>query len=145
MFEKVLVVVDGSAEALGAAKKAYSLLKEGCAKEITLLHVGFNPWVGLPIEDGVLGPTDEEVFRRRTEQLAQSISDKVKESIGSAQVNLRVEYGNVVDTICKIAKNDNYDLIVVGHGGEGKINRLMLGSVSSKLANIAPCPVLIYR
>lgn len=143
MFQKVLVPVDGSKESLEAVKKAYSLLEEGCAKEINILHVGFEPSEAYHYDS--VTPMDAEVFKKSGEKIAQRIADQVKEITGSAALNFRVEYGNVVDTICTIAEKDNYDLIVLGHRGLGKVERLMLGSVSNKVANIAPCAVLIIR
>jgi nucleotide-binding universal stress UspA family protein len=37
------------------------------------------------------------------------------------------------------------DLIVVGSRGRGAVKRLLLGSVSDRIAHLAPVPVLIVR
>ncbi len=41
------------------------------------------------------------------------------------------------------AGEDGVDLLVAGSRGYGPMTRLLLGSVSSRLVAIAPCPVLV--
>ena len=53
--------------------------------------------------------------------------------------------GNVANEIAKFAKNQQSNLIIVGSKGLGATMRLLLGSVSNKLANNSPCSVLIVR
>ena len=48
-------------------------------------------------------------------------------------------------TILDLARECHADLIVVGSRGHGRVPGLLLGSVSQKLASLAPCPVLIAR
>ena len=42
-----------------------------------------------------------------------------------------------------IAKEKAADVIVVGKRGAGPVERLLLGSVSHKLVNLAPLPVIV--
>ena len=49
------------------------------------------------------------------------------------------------EVIIEAAKQANADLIVVGTHGHGAAKRLVLGSVSTKLAHEAPCDVLVVR
>ena len=48
-------------------------------------------------------------------------------------------------TILNVARERHAVLIVVGSRGHGRVPSLLLGSVSQKLASIAPCSVLIAR
>jgi nucleotide-binding universal stress UspA family protein len=56
---------------------------------------------------------------------------------------IKVEVGDPADEILKEAAAGNYDLIVTGTRGHGPVARLVLGSVSHKVAEQAPCKVLL--
>ena len=45
----------------------------------------------------------------------------------------------------EIAKEKNVDMIVMGSRGLGGITQFLLGSVSDRVTDHAPCPVLIVR
>ena len=53
--------------------------------------------------------------------------------------------GVVVEEICKLAKERDAQLLVVGAHGWGSIRRFVFGSVSTGLLHEAPCPVLVAR
>lgn len=49
------------------------------------------------------------------------------------------------DEIVKTAKEGEFDLIVMGHRGLGRVKEFFLGSVSDRVADEAHCPVLIVK
>ena len=53
--------------------------------------------------------------------------------------------GNVVDKIVKTAKEENFDLIVIGARGLSKFEEILMGSVSHGVVEAAPCPVIVTR
>jgi nucleotide-binding universal stress UspA family protein len=53
--------------------------------------------------------------------------------------------GNITNEIIKLAKKEQCNLIIVGSRGLGATLRFFLGSVSNKLANNAPCSILIVK
>lgn len=53
--------------------------------------------------------------------------------------------GDAVEEILKVARATGADLLVVGTHDSTGLERLLLGSVASKLAKRAPCSVLIVR
>ena len=57
--------------------------------------------------------------------------------------DMKILYGDPVEEICREALEGCYDLIVAGSRQRGTVGRLVLGSVSGKLVNNAPCPVLV--
>ena len=54
-----------------------------------------------------------------------------------------VEEGNPGHVICKIANEEEVDLIIVGSRGQGTIRRTLMGSVSSYTVHHAHAPVLV--
>ncbi len=57
--------------------------------------------------------------------------------------SIEVKVGDVADEIIKASKN--YDLVVIGSRGLGKLKSALLGSVSSKVVEHARCPVLVIK
>ena len=51
--------------------------------------------------------------------------------------------GEVAETVIDIAKEKAVNAIVVGKRGAGPVEQLLLGSVSRKLASLAPVPVIV--
>lgn len=56
-----------------------------------------------------------------------------------------LEEGDPASTIARVAKEGNYDLVVMGTHGRTGLSHLMMGSVAEKVVRMAPCPVLTYR
>jgi len=57
----------------------------------------------------------------------------------------RLEHGQPADKLIQLAKDESFDLIVIGSRGLGSIARFFLGSVSDKVSHHATCSVLIAR
>jgi nucleotide-binding universal stress UspA family protein len=64
----------------------------------------------------------------------------------------RIEIGNSVDTILRVAREEKCDLILVGEAALGMLRRwllrnagLSIGSVASRVAELADVPVLVAR
>ena len=53
--------------------------------------------------------------------------------------------GDPAEEIMNVASKRNADLIVMGAKGLGKIDRILLGSVSTRVVQYATCPVLVVR
>lgn len=47
--------------------------------------------------------------------------------------------------IVKMAKEEDFDIIVIGGRGLGGVTEFLLGSVSDRVAHNAECPVLIVK
>ncbi|HEX2102180.1 MAG TPA: universal stress protein [Solirubrobacteraceae bacterium] len=61
------------------------------------------------------------------------------------QAETVVAQGDPGEAIVQVAEERNAELIVVGHRGLNPFERLLLGSVSSKVVHRAPCDVLVVR
>jgi nucleotide-binding universal stress UspA family protein len=54
-------------------------------------------------------------------------------------------HGAISSEIVRFAKDEGYDLIVMGTHGRTGLGHVMLGSVAEKVLRTAPCPVLTVR
>lgn len=82
--------------------------------------------------------------------LAQIISDRIvanaeqdAKSEGLKQVSSSSLVGDAADAILEAADKHGADLIVMGHRGLGRMQEMLLGSVSQKVLHHAKCNVLI--
>ncbi|MCL0063532.1 universal stress protein [Peptococcaceae bacterium] len=66
----------------------------------------------------------------------QLISDK------NIKINTQLVIGNPPDEICKFAKENSYDLIIIGSRGLSGIKSYIMGSVSNRVSRYAHCPAL---
>ena len=136
----ILVGVDGSGHSQRALERAMN--------EAAIRHV---PLTVLTVHEAVRGydsgmatcPDDPE----RTEdarKAAQAETDEVLAGLAGPRpdsVTVKAVYGYPVEEIIDAGKDA--DMIVLGSRGAGGFTRLMMGSVSSQVAQHAHCPVLI--
>jgi nucleotide-binding universal stress UspA family protein len=129
MYKKVLVPVDGSDHSKRALQEAIKLAKM-TQGTITLVHV-------TPKGHATSQPASH----------SQSILDdgqKLVQTEGISADTVLLE-GKVVEEIVRTAKEDAFDLIIIGARGLSKFEELMLGSVSHGVTENAPCPVIVTR
>ena len=145
---KALIATDGSDYALDAAKRAKDLLVPGT--EYTLLTV--EPPPVLPEAAPVIGVETAPITTpEATEELTAAYRDEANESLDrtaqalGGQVARRIEYGDAASEITRVARDEGFDVIVVGSHGSGFVKRVLLGSVSQYLLHHAPCAVLVVR
>jgi nucleotide-binding universal stress UspA family protein len=138
MFRNILVAIDGSRHACDALDLAIDLAQRYQAK-LTLLHA-------FPHVSDLLGtPQYEHLLAARTligEQLLESARTQVGDSV---PVETQLIEGPAASAILRVAEHEGYDMIVLGSRGHGQIGGLLLGSVSSAVAQRAQCPVLIVH
>jgi nucleotide-binding universal stress UspA family protein len=138
-FEKILVPLDGSESSLHALEKAVQIAKKFDGG-ITLINVysvsSFNV-------------TPSQVFTyvleiRKSGELILSKGKKIVKAEG-LQVETFLKEGHIVEEILKMAREGNFDLIVIGAKGISRLKEILLGSVSHGVTTHAPCPVLIVK
>ena len=146
---KVLIGTDGSDDAVEAASRALSLL--GPTAAVTVLYVTQAPAIeAAGMESGMAGgvASPDEIdaaWAAVNDDAATAIARTVAALPTVASVEQVVEEGSAGPTICRVAAEHGVDVVAVGSRGRGAIRRALLGSVSSHVANNAPCPVLDVR
>lgn len=144
MFGKVLVPIDGSDIANKAIDTARRMMEEGSAQEVTILTV-VQPSDAMPF-NGLNMPADFPAFFEEINKAAQKILDKAEERMYMKEnVKTQLEFGLPAEIICKTADQDQFDLIIIGNRGLNKLQRIMMGSVSSRVVALSPCPVLVVK
>lgn len=144
MFKKILVPIDGSLHSDKAEQKAIELARQMGA-EVTLIHVIIPPQytaffgeTPIPISRDIMDELENRGTKLLTEHAATHAGAGTK-------LTTQLYIGHPAETICKRAKEDNYDLIIIGSRGLGAIKGYLLGSVSDRVSHHAPCSVLIVK
>jgi nucleotide-binding universal stress UspA family protein len=137
----IIVGVDGSSHSARALEWA---LKEGALRQapvtvVTVYSVPANPYTGNPtVQD------TDAVHQHKMREAAEDLTRKAASEIGDTQpasVKIRAIIGYPASEL--IAASRDADLVVVGSRGTGGFARLVMGSVSSQVAQHAHCPVAV--
>jgi nucleotide-binding universal stress UspA family protein len=145
---KIVYATDGSEGAATAGRLLAGLPLPQEAQVTVLSAVPDSGWVEIPPSgaDGSLSPTlpgaaDEE--ERAARDTAERAADWLRERGISAAVRLR--RGNAARALLDQAREDGAELVVVGAHGMSALERLLIGSVSERVARHAHCSVLVAR
>ena len=140
MFDKILLAVDGSEQALHAAKVAGDLVRSVKASELRIV-IAYEP---VPAYLGE--PNLQNTINARMNE-SQDVLHEAETMVGEIPTEIHSELieGQIADAIINVAETRNCDLIVMGSRGLGRLAGALLGSNSQKVVSDAPCPVLIVR
>ena len=134
MFNTIVWATDGSDNAQKALALAKSLTGEDGASLIAV-HV-VERWA---TKKGLAVYPDEEIVAKKLKQTIEGLSEEGLQA--SLQIVNHVGH-QPAHEIADVAQEQGADLIVIGTRGHGTIPGLLLGSVTQRLLQVAPCPVL---
>jgi nucleotide-binding universal stress UspA family protein len=139
MFDNVLIAVDGSPHSHKAIDYARGLA-EAFGARLMLVHA-------YPQTSDLLGYKDFERLVSRRQAGGQEIIDDARNRLGETEAAVleNLLEGPESEAILNAAETHHADLIVMGTRGRGAVEGLLFGSVSRKVAHLAPCPVLLIR
>lgn len=139
-FTKILLPVDGSKTSRTAKEHAIALATAMEAEIVLVYITGLIPAI-------ITGKPREEALRAQQEE-----ADTVLNPYRTYLNEHRVSYMEVIssafhpgDEICKIARNEGCDLIVMGSRGLSDIEGLFLGSVTHRVLSRCEVPVMVVR
>lgn len=141
MSSEILLATDGSPSATDATREALELAKALDTKliavaveHVTLPSYGYYGYA--EIHEDLLAAERAHVLGvlAETTRLAEDAGVEC-ETVASS--------GSVVDEICRLARERDVRMIVIGAHGWGAFRRLVFGSVSTGVMHDAPCPVLV--
>ncbi len=141
---RVIVAVDGSGPAADAVAlvNAIAWPNDAMLRVIGVIEPTL-PMVGLFDTGGVLSPEVEESVTAYMHDTVRGAVDRLRDP--GRYVEGAVLRGRAATTIADDARDFGADLLVVGSRGHGRIESLLLGSVSGEVVDHAPCPVLVAR
>jgi nucleotide-binding universal stress UspA family protein len=138
---KILVGIDGSQQSDKALERA---IDEASCKHADLLLVSVAEMLStLSLFRDELSPEAMERLMSGPKKIAASAEKQAREK--GVEPHCFIEPGRPAEVIVDIARREGVDVIVVGSIGKDTVGRLLLGSVSSRLVEIAPCTVVIVR
>jgi nucleotide-binding universal stress UspA family protein len=138
---KILLATDGSEDAGLALRAAVDL----CSRMDSELHV-VHAWRPFPEHShpSVAMASDSALYEREAQEVLFGQLDKVEEA-GAVAAGAHLKRGRAAETIADAARDLGAALIVVGSRGLGPGGRLVMGSVSEGVVDLAACPVLVVR
>jgi nucleotide-binding universal stress UspA family protein len=140
MLKKILVATDGSDH----ARKAIEFASDFALKykaTVYLIHV-IAPLHS--IAEAYVFQQVEDNQQRVAQEIIEKAERLVKEK-GVERYQSTIIHGNPAQEITEFARKNNVDLIVLGSRGAGKVEMLMLGSVSHKVCHLADCTCVTVK
>ncbi len=143
---KIVVGYDGSEASKKAIEKAKELTSDCKIFKITILHVHeqgsdkeYTPaWNLLQPKD--LEEAGEEVFGEELKELNEAAKE-----IENSEVETKVLKGKPAKVIADFAREEGYDLIIVGSRGQSGLKKLFPGSVSRAVVDNCCVSVMVVK
>ena len=139
MFKRIILAIDGSEHSYRALEYAKNSA-QSLGGSLWLVHV-------FPHTSDLLGYEQYESLVARRTTVGQAILNEARKRLGEISFDIHEELieGPEAEAILNVAQIREADLIVMGTRGLGSLRGLLLGSVSNKVVQHAPCPVLLVR
>ncbi len=131
---QILVPLNGSLKPLAAGLKIAE--EENCW--VTVLKV-------LPRYEGELDLTGIRDIRRVIDSDRGLVEHALMKSVrGQVAARVRVEQGDLTETINRVAEEEGSDLIILGsHNEGGRLQRFLDNNLARKVRGAASCPVMV--
>lgn len=139
MYERILLAVDGSENAVRAAKEAAKLASVMKRCYVEVLYV-VDPRT---TKSDVLQAHDQHELDLRRKQLLKPVTDELKGK--DIDYKVVVLHGDAAATIIEHANVGKFEMAVLGSRGLNAIQEMVLGSVSNRAVKRIECPVLIVK
>ncbi len=130
MFKTVLFPIDQSREAREAVEIVSNIVKTYESKLFLL---------------SVVEKSDEENSVMASEEIVAKLLDEAKNLFAQSEITAEIieREGLPSFAICDVAEEVNADLIIMGCRGLGLTKEGAEESVTNRVINLSPCPVLI--
>lgn len=151
---RIIAATDGSEHGNLALDKAASLAADSGGEVTALVCVhltaeamGSLPLGGMPHVPTKGSPVMEQanVLRKQVMEQAEAMAENASERASASGVKSSpaVRYGLPAREICEQAKEESAGLVVMGSHGRTGLSRLLMGSVTERVLETSPSPVLV--
>jgi nucleotide-binding universal stress UspA family protein len=138
---RILVPVDFSDSSARALRHAAKRAAESGSSLIIVYVVPADyGWLGIGREE--LRDLDLSLQRQASDRLRAFADENVGDNLA---VDLEVRVGQPAEEILAAARESKCDSIVMSTRGLTGLDRYLIGSVAHRVAQLAPCPVILVR
>lgn len=144
-FEHILLTTDLSEESNAVFDLAAYQAKMENTK-VSLMYVAYDWEVPGWVVEGLPNPMQIEKYREQVRKGAeQKLDELAKKYLHSQKIEkyVVISIQPPAQVICEFAKKNSCDLIIMSGHGRGAMGHLLLGSVTQKVIQLAPCPVMV--
>lgn len=143
MLQKILVLIDGSANGIRALYFAADLAKMSGGELIALNIIKGKERIGsVALEQELINEANSPAFKRGNEILGEA---KRELSDYEIKVQYMLQMGDPGEIGLKVALKQKADAIVVGSRGFGVIKGILRDSVSKRLVQESTLPVIVIK
>ena len=144
LFRQILVPIDGSEASLLAVQMALRVVQLCPACKMTVLYVIDKLVLNELVRFSARGEKEVEAELEEQGRRYLDLARKDAERQGIA-VDCQTRKGDPFEEIVAAANGLHADLIIMGHTGRRGTTRVLIGSVTQRVLDYAPCPVLVMR
>lgn len=152
LFSKIIVPYDSSSYSKKALSRAIEIAHnlESEIHIVTVVNVGYVSPPGM-LKGLTRSKSDKNSIKKWKKSAKEDTEKMLKREVSRCDskgisATYKILEGNVADSILDYSKRRRATLIVIGSQGLSGVKKIkILGSVSRKVSELAPCPVLIVR
>jgi nucleotide-binding universal stress UspA family protein len=140
---RILLAVDGSDTSLRAAKSLVGHVQWFREPpEVHLLHVHLPVPVGLALQH-VSRETLDRYYREEGQKALEPVREILKQ--GGLTAVSHIHVGQASEVVVRLADELACDMICLGTHGRGSVGNALLGSVATRVLQLATVPVLLSK
>lgn len=146
MYRHILVPLDGSALAEQVLPHVHAIATNEGTVRITLLRAVPPIFTTSVDYSGLMATTTADAMET-LEAEARDYLDRIGTEFRAEGYMVQIEISNLppADAVLDYAESQKVDLIAIATHGRSGISRFVFGSVTQKVVQAAPVPVLVIR
>jgi len=134
--------VDGSENSIRGLDFALEFAEKYGAN-LTIINVTESSAAVAYAGDGMVSVARD--LRKFHEEILNKALARAQNTHPTVPVSTVLREGDAANEIITVANEGNYDVVVLGHRGLGKVKGILLGSISEKVIRSLSCTVILVR